>query len=177
MPKGRAGRTALYGVLTALAMLLSYLETLIPLSVGIPGVKPGLANLASLTALYLMGPREAFFVSLARIVLTGLTFGNTFSLLYSLTGGMLSLAAMTFCKKRGWFGRMGVSMVGGVTHNIGQLFAAALVLESAAVFAYLPVLLLAGTAAGALIGALGALLLQRLDVRGAWRGTDFDESE
>ena len=157
-----ASRAAMFGVLTALAMILSYVEVLIPISLGIPGVKPGLANLVIFTALYMTTPGDAFGISMVRIVLVGFTFGNLYSMTYSFAGGILSFLLMLLCKKKDWLSKTGVSIVGGVSHNLGQLMVAAAVVESGAVFAYFPVLLLAGTAAGTLIGMLGALLVGRL---------------
>ena len=157
-----ASRVAVFGMLTALAMILSYVETLIPISLGIPGVKPGLANLAVFTALYMTTPANAFGISMVRILLTAFTFGNLYSMLYSLAGGILSFLLMLLCKKKDWLNKTGVSIVGGVSHNLGQLAVAAAVVENTAVFAYFPMLLLAGTAAGTLIGLLGALILARL---------------
>lgn len=155
-------RAALYGVLIALAMILSYVETLIPVSAGIPGVKLGLANLAVFAALYMMKPADAFIISMVRILLVGFTFGSLFSLLYSFAGGILSYLIMLLCKTKGWLDKLGVSVAGGISHNIGQLVVAALVLENTAVVTYLPVLLLAGAVTGALIGMLGGLVIERL---------------
>lgn len=157
-----AQRVALYGVLVALAFIFSYIETLIPISTGIPGVKLGLANLAVFVALYLMKTADAFAISMVRILLVGFTFGNLFAMLYSFAGGILSFGVMKLCKEKEWLGKTGVSIAGGISHNIGQIVVAALVLENAAVFSYLPVLLLAGTATGALIGIVGGLVLRRL---------------
>ena len=163
MPKDvKTRKTALGGLLTALAFLLGYVETLIPLNIGIPGVKLGLANLAGIVSLYLLGPVQAAFVSLLRVVLTGITFGNMSMMLYSLAGAGLSLAVMILCRKADLFHVTGVSIAGGVAHNIGQLIVAMLVLENASLLYYLPVLLLAGTVAGTLIGFLGAQMLLRL---------------
>ena len=146
----RASRNAAYyGLLVALAFIFSYIESLFPIYLGAPGVKLGLANLVSVVGLYTIG-------------LAGLTFGNGFSIVYSLAGGALSLAVMAFCKKKGWFSAIGVSILGGAANNIGQLAVAALVVESASVFAYFPVLLIAGTAAGACIGVLGGILTERV---------------
>lgn len=160
--KSHAKRVAMYGVLVALAMILSYIETLIPVSIGIPGVKLGLANLAVFTALYMMDAVDAFFISMVRILLVGFTFGNLFALLYSFAGGILSYLVMLLCKKKDWLDKLGVSVAGGISHNIGQLVIAAIVLENAAVVTYLPVLLLAGVVTGALIGMLGGLVIRRL---------------
>lgn len=160
--KTAAQRISMYGICIALAMILSYVETLIPIHFAVPGVKPGLANLAVVVALYLMSPVDAWVISMVRIVLVSFTFGNVAALMYSLAGAVLSLSAMVLCQKKRWLTMTGVSIVGGVMHNIGQLLMAAVVLESAAVFTYLPALLLAGVLAGALIGLLGGMLLKRL---------------
>lgn len=156
-----AKKTAYTGLLIAVAFLLSYIETLIPLSAGIPGMKLGLANLAVFAALYITNTRNAFLVSAVRIILVSLTFGNTFSLIYSMAGGMLSLVLMDVCKKSRFFGKIGVSIVGGISHNIAQIAVAICILETPELIWYLPVLLLGGTAAGAIIGLEGALLLER----------------
>ena len=157
----RAGKIALYGMMTALAFLLSYVETLIPINLGVPGVKLGLANLASIVSLYLLGAGAAAAIALVRIVLVGFTFGNLSMMLYSLAGAAVSLLLVLF-RRLDWFGVTGVSILGGAGHNIGQLIVAALVVENASLFYYLPVLLAAGTAAGALIGLLGGILVNRL---------------
>ena len=153
---------AYYGLLVALAFIFSYIESLFPVYLGAPGVKLGLANLVSIVGLYTIGVRGTAAVSLTRILLAGLTFGNGFSMLYSLAGGALSLAVMAACKKKKWFSMIGVSILGGAAHNIGQLAVAALAVENAGVFAYFPVLLMAGTAAGACIGVLGGILTERV---------------
>ncbi|MDO5539255.1 MAG: Gx transporter family protein [Eubacteriales bacterium] len=157
-----AEKAALYGVLTALAMILSYIEMLIPISIGVPGVKPGLANLVVFTALYMMKPIDAFVISIVRVILVGFTFGNLSAMLYSLAGAVLSFFMMWLCRKKNWLSRTGVSVVGGVSHNTGQLLVASVVLENAAVFVYLPALLLAGMIMGALLGILGSLIMERL---------------
>ena len=125
----RAGKIALYGMMTALAFLLSYVETLIPLNLGVPGVKLGLANLASIVSLYLLGSGAAAAIALVRIVLVGFTFGNLSMMLYSLAGAAVSLLLMVVFRRLDWFGVTGVSILGGAGHNIGQLIVAALVVE------------------------------------------------
>lgn len=160
--KNRGARVALFGMLTALAMLMSYVESLLPLSIGIPGVKPGLANLVTVVCLYGMGFGTAALLSLLRIVLIGFSFGNMAALLYSLSGGALSILCMAAAKKSGLFGKTGVSILGGVAHNVGQLIAAAFVLENTAIFWYFPVLLAAGAVTGALVGMLAGEVLRRL---------------
>lgn len=153
---------AKYGILIALAFILSYIEAMIPLPIPIPGVKLGLANLVTIVALYTIGISGTVVISLIRIVLVGLTFGNMFSMIYSLAGGALSLLLMVVLKKMDWFSQTGVSIAGGIGHNIGQLMIAAFVVQTSGVFYYLPWLLVAGVVAGALIGLLGGMVTERI---------------
>lgn len=156
-------KTALYGLLVALAFIFSYLESLLPLSVGIPGIKLGLANGVTLTALYLLRPRDALAVSVVRILLAGLTFGSPMTMLYSLSGGLLSFGVMWLCRRTERFSVVGVSIAGGVSHNLGQLAVAAVALATPSIAWYVPVLLVAGLVTGGLIGGLCRLLLPRLE--------------
>lgn len=156
-------KVAYFGVFAALAMIFSYVESLIPFQIGIPGVKLGLANLIVVIALYKMGIKEAFFVSVIRIVLSGFLFANLFSIIYSLAGGMVSLAVMAFLKSRRSFSVFGISMAGGVAHNIGQIVVAMLVVETFSVAYYIPVLLVAGLATGFVIGIVANAMLKRLN--------------
>ena len=158
----KARRVALYGMLTALAFILSYVESLVPVTVGIPGVKLGLANLVVVIALYTLDLKGAFIISVVRIVLSGLTFGGLFSMLYSLAGGLLSFAVMAILSRKKVFGTVGVSVCGGVAHNIGQLLVAMAVLETESVWYYFPVLLISGSVAGVLIGFLGGWMTGRI---------------
>jgi len=151
---------AKYGFFIALAMILSYIEILIPFNLGIPGAKLGLANLVVFLLLYSEGVKSAAIVSFLRILLVGFTFGNLFSIFYSIAGGMLSLGVMALCQKSKLFSKIGVSMAGGVSHNIGQILAAAIVLQTPAVFYYLPFLLIAGLVTGGVIGVLGRQILK-----------------
>ena len=155
---------ALYGMLIALAFIFSYVEAMIPVPVPIPGIKLGLANLVSIVGLYTVGIAGTAAVSLVRILLVGFTFSNTFSMIYSLAGGISSMAVMILAKKSGFFGKAGVSILGGIFHNIGQLSVAAFVTSTAGVFSYLPVLLAAGVITGAVIGLLGGLVVERVGV-------------
>lgn len=160
----RAARiVALYGMLVALAFIFSYVEAMVPVPLPVPGIKLGLANLVTIVSLYTVGIPGAVAVSLVRILLMGFTFGNVFSMAYSMTGGIFSLAVMAAVMKSGWFSRVGVSIAGGIVHNIGQLCAAAWVTKTMGVFTYLPVLLVAGVVAGALIGLLGNLVVERIE--------------
>lgn len=164
MRKGKAVRNkaAYFGVFTALALIFGYVEMLIPIQFGIPGIKLGLANLMIVIILYKCGPKEALLLSIVRIVLSGFIFGNMFSILYSLAGGVLSLAVMAFLKRTGAFSVMGASIGGGVSHNIGQLVVAMAVVETYRVGYYLPVLLIAGLLTGLLIGLISNEVLKRL---------------
>ena len=141
-------KTAQLGLLTALALIAGYIE------VGIPGVKPGLANLVVVWALYALGPYEALAVNGMRILLSGFLFGNLSMILYSLAGAAMSFVCMYLAKKSGAFTILGVSIVGGVTHNVGQLLVAMAVLETKSLIYYGPVLLAAGLVTGAVIGIL-----------------------
>ena len=157
-------KAAYFGVFTALAMIFSYVETLIPINLGIPGVKLGLANLVIVVTLYKMGSKEAYILSIVRVLLAGFLFGNLFSIVYSMSGGLLSLTAMMILRRTDKFSVLGVSMAGGVFHNIGQLLMAAIVLESLSITYYLPVLLISGVATGVLIGFIANEMLKRLKV-------------
>lgn len=160
--KSSAQKVALYGVLIALAMVLSYVEMLIPLPVGIPGVKPGLANLVVFLALYTMTAREALLISMVRILLVSITFGNGSAFLYSMAGGILSFLVMCIFQKKDFLLPAGVSIAGGIAHNVGQLLMAAVILENGAVFTYFPVLLAAGCITGGIIGFLGEQIRKRI---------------
>ena len=158
-------RLCVYGLLIALAFVLSYVESLIPmaaLGIVIPGVKIGLANIVVMVALYTLGARDALILSLIRILLVSFTFGNTVSMLYSLGGGILSYAVMAVLKRAKVFTMITVSIAGGIFHNVGQILMAMLVLENVGVAAYLPVLFVSGTITGLLIGLLGGEVAKRI---------------
>ena len=155
-------RAAYFGVLTALALIFSYIETLIPIQFEVPGIKLGLANLIIVIVLYKTDWREALLLSVVRIIIAGFIFGNLFSIVYSLAGGVLSLAVMALLKRKDRFSVAGISMAGGVCHNIGQLIVAMIVVETYQVGYYLPVLLIAGLITGAVIGAVAGEVLKRI---------------
>ncbi len=154
-------RIAYYGVLVTLALVASYVEMLIPISVGIPGAKIGLANLVTMIALFLMGWKDAVAISVIRIVLSGFLFGNLFAIFYSLAGAILSLLIMLLLKKLD-FGIVAVSTAGGVFHNVGQILFAVFLVENTKLFYYLPILLISGVVAGVFIGWIGGQLILRL---------------
>lgn len=154
-------KTAYLGLFLSLALICSYVESLIPFYFGVPGVKLGLTNIVVVMLLYLIGAKEAFLVSMLRIVLSGFLFGNMFSILYSAAGGILSFAVMYLLKKTGKFKVVSVSTAGGVSHNIGQLMVAALIVENYHIFYYGTILVLAGIITGFLIGIISQEVLLR----------------
>lgn len=155
-------KVAHMGLMIALALVLSYVEAQIPTFVAIPGIKVGLANIVVVFASYSFGTKEAFVVSIFRVLLAALMFGSVMSLAYSAAGAFLSLLGMILLKKSGLFGCVAVSVVGGVLHNLGQILMACLVLETNVVIYYLPFLVLSGTIAGVVVGLVAALVLKRL---------------
>lgn len=154
-------RLVLLAVLTAVAMILSYVESLLP-SVGIPGVKMGLANIAVIFALFRFGWKEAAALSLVRVVLVSLLFGSVGAMLYSLAGAVLSLAVMALLRRIDRFSTVGISVAGGVAHNAGQILMAMLILQTKQLLGYLPVLAVSGIAGGVLTGLAAALLIRRI---------------
>ena len=157
----KASKVAQYGLIAALALVLSYLESLVP-SLGVPGVKLGLPNIAIVFALYRLGWRDACIISLVRVFLVFLLFGNGAALAYSIAGAALSLALMGLLKKTGKFSSVGVSVAGGVAHNAGQILVAMALLETSRLAWYLPVLWVSGTVAGVLIGIVSGGLVERV---------------
>lgn len=152
-------KTAFMGLLLAFALILSYIETLIPLNVGIPGIKLGLANLAVLLCLYLFDWKEALLLTTIKALLSGLLFGNLFMIIYSLAGAWLSCLTMIAMKKSQWFHVPVVSAAGGVMHNAGQLLVAAFVVKTYGIFYYIPILIIAGLILGLIIGSVASLVL------------------
>lgn len=152
-------KTVTLGFLLALSMILSYIESVLPLSIGIPGIKLGLPNLIVVILLYSYGEKEALAVNILRIVLSGFMFGNLFAILYALAGALISFNVMFIMKKLNIFSVAGVSIGGGVFHNIGQLIVAMFVVETYAPIFYLPVLLAAGVVTGFIIGLISMRLM------------------
>ena len=165
MNPGKTNRTAEYGLLAALALVLAYVESQMPVFFAVPGMKLGLTNIVVLIALYRQGEKAALGINIVRIVLTAFTFGNMSAMLYALAGGFLSFFVMAVCRRSGKFSMAGVSIAGGVMHNIGQILVAMFVLETAQLVYYLPFLLVSGTAAGFAVGIIGSEVLKRLPGR------------
>lgn len=155
-------RISEYAIMIALAIVLGYLEMQIPVFIAVPGMKLGLTNIVVLIALYLRGNKSAIAVNIIRIFLVSLLFGTAVSLFYSLAGGILSCIVMMLLKHTQKFGIITVSIAGGVTHNIGQILVAMLLLETTAIGWYLFILWFTGIICGALVGFLGYEIIKRL---------------
>lgn len=155
-------KIATLGLLIALAFVLSYIEFLVPLNIGIPGAKIGLANLVVVVALYTLGTRNALVLSIVRVALVGFTFGNLSMMMYSMAGAALSFIVMVLAKKLNHFSSTGVSVLGGVFHNVGQILVAIFVLETGSILYYLPFLIIVGTVSGVVIGILAAMIIKRV---------------
>ena len=160
--RSRAEKVAFCGLLTALAVILSYVETLIPISLGVPGIKPGFANIIAVFVLFSYGFGAAITVNVLRVVIVAAMFGSPASALYALSGAVVSLAVMALLKKTGRFSVTGVSMAGGVMHNAAQLAVAAAAAKTPLLVSYLPLLIVAGMVTGVVIGVIAQLLLRRL---------------
>ena len=157
-----ARKTACMGLLCAAALILGYVESLIPSFPGIPGMKLGLPNVVIVTVLYLYSWKEAGLVNFVRILAVGFLFGNLFSIAFSAAGAALSLVCMQLMKRTGRFSPSGVSVAGGVVHNAGQVAVAAAVVENARVGYYFLPLAIAGIVTGAVIGIVAGVLIPRL---------------
>lgn len=151
-------KLALSAMFSALALIFSYIEVLIPFSVGIPGIKLGIANLVIIIALYSMGFKYAFTINIVRILISGLLFNGVFGALYSLSGGVLSLIVMYLLKRTNLFSMVGISMAGGVAHNLGQLLIAAIIVSNMKMFLYFPILMFSGIITGILIGIVAYII-------------------
>lgn len=150
------------GMFVAIAMVFSYLESMIPVNIAVPGIKLGLANMVTIVVMYRLRISDAWIVSLVRVVLSSLLFGNMTVMVYSMAGAVLSLLVMTLCRKKDLFGLLGTSILGGVSHNAGQIAMAALLMKSGNIMLYMPVLCISGTIAGVCIGLAGAVLVRKL---------------
>lgn len=161
--KNRSKTVAFFGLCTALALILAYVEILLqPLFPSLPGIKMGLPNIIIVFLLYRRGAAPAMGVSLLRILLVSILFGNVMALWYSLAGAVLSLGVMILLRRLDLLSPVGVSVSGGVAHNVGQILAAMLLLDTVELGYYLVVLTVTGTLAGVLVGLCGALLIQKI---------------
>ena len=158
---GKTKRLTTLALLAAVAFVLSWIDSLIPVSGALPGAKLGLANLSVLMGLYLLGPGPGAVLCILKILLSTVLFGNAFSFFYALAGGVLSYLVMWLLKRR--CSTLFVSILGGMFHNLGQMIVASIILETAGLMAYLPVLLLCGLGAGCAVGIAGGILVKRLE--------------
>ncbi len=162
--KNETKKVVFLGVLTSVALVLSYLEAILPpIMAAIPGIKMGLPNIVMLFLLYRFGVKESAMVSLVRLFIVALLFGNVMTLAYSFAGAALSLLLMAICKKTKIFSVVGTSVVGGVAHNLGQILVAIVLLDTVQLGYYMAVLAITGTIAGIFVGLSGALILKRLE--------------
>lgn len=158
-------KVAFYGIFTALAIIISYFERFIPMPIPVPGIKLGLANVVVLIILYSLGNKAAFGVSMIRVFIAGFLFSGMTGILYSLSGGILSFCTMAAAKKTKLFSPIGVSVVGGVFHNMGQIVVAALVVSNYKLLYYVPVLVVMGVIAGVVTGVIAYYSLRNLMAR------------
>lgn len=161
----KASKLTLLALSVTLAMILSFVESQIPALVAIPGVKVGLANIVVVFALYKLGWKYAAVISLTRVFLVGLLFGNAVSLLYSAVGAAVSFLGMVLLKHTRLFSYTAVSVAGGVLHNMGQIGMACILMGTDMLKYYAPFLILSGTLAGVVIGLLAAIMVKRIDVK------------
>lgn len=158
----RTKKITTIGILIALALILSYVESQIPAFVAIPGMKLGLTNIVVLTTLYILDVKSAMLINVIRIIIVAILFGSAMSFAFSFVGGMLSTTVMILLKKSGRMKIIGVSAAGGITHNIGQILTAMVLLGTKAIAWYLPVLWISGIFSGVIIGIIGGLVTARL---------------
>ena len=156
-------KVAFLGMCIALSMILSFVESQIPPLAAVPGVKMGLPNIVMVFMLYKIGAKETVTVSIIRIILISLLFGNVQTMTFSIAGAVLSLLGMILLKKTDLFSCITVSIMGGILHNVGQIIAACLWTGTAEIAYYLPVLLISGILAGAVIGIIAGILVKRLE--------------
>lgn len=162
-------KTVYMGILLSFALILSYVESLIPFYFGVPGVKLGLANLAVVIVLYWYGWKEAIMLNAVRVLLAGFLFGNLFMVMYSLAGAICSFLMMYLLKRSGRFSIMGVSMAGGIFHNVGQIGIAVFATKAVSVVYYLPVLMVAGIVTGFLVGIAAREFIGHMEKVLQWR--------
>lgn len=155
-------KIAYLGLLVAVGMIFSYVESLLPFDFGIPGVKLGIANIVTVITLYIFSYKEAYIVSILRVILTSILFANVFSLLYSLCGGLISLSFMIIAKRYNKLSIVGVSVVGGVFHNVAQLVVASLIVNQLKVTYYGPILIISGVVTGGIVGIIAYVMKNKL---------------
>lgn len=160
--QSRGRKTAFLALSVTLGLILSYVEALIPVFAGVPGMKPGLSNILIVFLLFRYGIAEAATVNLLRILIAGILFGNPFSIVYSLSGAVFAIIGMALLKRTGMFSVYGVSIAGGMLHNAGQILVAAFIVENYNIVLYLPVLIVSGCITGFIVGFIGGVIIKRV---------------
>ncbi len=155
-------RIALRGILVALALILSYIESFIPVSSAVPGLKLGLANIVTIYALKRLGLKDTLIISILRILLSTILFGNLAMMVYSISGALFSILIMSLVSRFDRVGTLGISVAGAVSHNIAQCVVASILLQNSSVFRYLPVLLISGVIAGIITGLVSGVVLDKV---------------
>lgn len=157
--------------MAAMALIFSYVEVLIPFTIGIPGIKLGIANIVVIIALYYLNAKYALTINIVRVLIAGLLFNGLFGALYSLAGALVSFVVMVLLKKTNIFSAVGISMAGGVAHNLGQILVATVLVANIKIFIYFPVLIISGVITGAITGILAGLILRKLPKSGMHHST------
>lgn len=167
----RTKKITIAALMAAMALIFSYVEVLIPFTIGIPGIKLGIANIVVIIALYYLNAKYALTINIVRVLIAGLLFNGLFGALYSLAGALVSFVVMVLLKKTNIFSVVGISMAGGVAHNLGQILVAAVLVANIKIFIYFPVLIISGVITGAIIGILAGLILRKLPKSGMHHST------
>ncbi len=158
--KGAVKKIAIIAIFISLALILSYVDSLIPIHIMVPGIKIGLANVIIIFSLYMLDSKAAIFISFSRVILSSILFGSILTFAYSMTGALLSIVVMILLKNKAKLATLTTSIMGAVMHNIGQILMALILMSTKEIIYYLPVLVISGILSGMLIGIVGALLIQ-----------------
>lgn len=153
-------KIAIIAIFITLALVLSYVDSLIPLAIMVPGIKIGLANIVIILSLYMIGEKETILISTIRVILSSLLFGTMLTFAYSIAGAILSFIIMVILKKKTTLAMMTISIIGAVSHNIGQIIMAVIIMSTKEIIYYLPILMITGVISGTIIGILSSLLIQ-----------------
>ena len=156
-------RISTYAMNVALAFVFSYIEAIIPFNIGIPGVKPGFANIVILLTICMSDHIiDAYAIAIIRVILAGMTFGNMSTMIYAMAGTLLATTLMLTTKKTGLLSTTGISIIGGIAHNMGQLITAIIMLSTVSLIYYLPILIIAGMIAGIVTGIIAERCIKHL---------------
>lgn len=153
-------KIAIIAIFISLALILSYVDSLIPLTIMVPGIKIGLTNVVIIFSLYMLGFHTALFISIIRVILSSVLFGSILTFAYSMTGAMLSILVMVILKNKVKLSTLTISIIGAVMHNIGQILMAIILMNTKEIIYYLPILMITGMISGTIIGIISALLIK-----------------